>query len=453
MQFVLISITAALGGLLFGYDTGVISSALLFVRSVFHLSTAGQSLVAGIVLVGAVLGAIVAGSLSDRFGRRPVILVTALAFVIGALLSAAAGSVAMLLAGRLLIGIAIGVASMLTPLYLAEIAPAASRGAVTSLNQLCITLGILVSYLVGYAFADACRRAGAGCWAWARCRVRSWPLECWCCRKVRAGWRGTTAWPRPRRCCADCVRSPAEVADELATLRTDLLREGGRLVPWSALLAPRLRPALIVGVGLAMFQQITGINTVIYFAPQIFQAAGLSSASVSILATAGVGAVNVALTLVSMWLIDRRRAAGAAVVEPGRHGGDPADPGRRLCARHLGGVGLDHRAVGRGLRGVLRGRTGAGVLAADRRDLPARGARPRHEPRDHLQLGLQPAGDGHLPGPHRAVRPYRHVPALCRADAGRGRPSRPSWCRRRRDAAWRKSRTRWRAGISQRPSP
>ena len=128
MQFVLIAITAALGGLLFGYDTGVISSALLFIRTVFHLSTAGQSIVAGIVLVGAVLGAMVAGSLSDRFGRRRVILVTALAFVIGALVSAAAGSVATLLVGRLLIGIAIGVASMLTPLYLAEISPAASAG-------------------------------------------------------------------------------------------------------------------------------------------------------------------------------------------------------------------------------------------------------------------------------------------------------------------------------------
>ena len=115
MQFALISATAALGGLMFGYDTGVISSALLFVGTVFHLSTAGQSIVAGIVLVGAVLGAIVAGSLSDRFGRRRVILVTALAFVIGALFSAVAGSVGMLLEGRLLIGVAICVASMLTP--------------------------------------------------------------------------------------------------------------------------------------------------------------------------------------------------------------------------------------------------------------------------------------------------------------------------------------------------
>jgi sugar porter (SP) family MFS transporter len=304
VQFALISATAALGGLLFGYDTGVISGALLFIRTAFHLSTGGESIVVSIVLVGAVIGATVAGSLSDRFGRRRVILVTALLFVIGALISAFAGSVGTLLAGRLLIGIAIGVASMLTPLYLAEISPAASRGAVTSLNQLCITLGILVSYLVGYAFATT-----PGGWRWML------GLGVVPGAVLAAGMLVLPESPRwlaghQRLPQAEAVlrrlRPPqADVAEELSALRTDLLREGGRLAPWSALLAPELRRALIVGVGLAMFQQITGINTVIYFAPTIFESAGLPSASVSILATAGVGVVNVALTVVAMWLIDR----------------------------------------------------------------------------------------------------------------------------------------------------
>jgi sugar porter (SP) family MFS transporter len=306
MQFALIAATAALGGLLFGYDTGVISSALLFVRTVFHLSTAGQSIVAGIVLVSAVLGAIVAGSLSDRFVRRRAILVTALTFVIGALPSAVAGRVGTLLVGRLLIG---GVASMLTPIYLAEIAPAASRGAVTSLNQLCITLGSLVSYLVGYAFAATPEgwrwMLGLGAVPGAILAAGMLVLP----ESIR--WlAGHNRIPQAEAVLRRLRASPVEVTRELASLRSDLLREGGRLVPWSALLAPRLRPALVIGVGLAMFQQIIGINTVIYVAPQIFQAAGLSSALVCILATAGVGAVNVAVTLVSILLIDRvgRRA-------------------------------------------------------------------------------------------------------------------------------------------------
>ena len=138
MSFYFIAGIAALGGLLFGYDTGIISAALLFIRQVLDLSPTMQGILVAIVLAGAALGAATAGSLSDRFGRRRVILAAALLFVVGALLSALATNLTVLLIGRFLVGLAIGIASMLTPLYLAEISPASDRGAVVSLNQLCI---------------------------------------------------------------------------------------------------------------------------------------------------------------------------------------------------------------------------------------------------------------------------------------------------------------------------
>jgi sugar porter (SP) family MFS transporter len=302
MRFGFIATIGALGGLLFGYDTGVISSALLFIRTEFHLSSGGQSIVAGIVLAGAVIGAMIAGPLSDRFGRRVVILGTAIAFVVGAVISAFAGGVEMLLIGRFIIGIAIGVASMLTPLYLAEIAPTASRGAITSLNQLCITIGILISYLVGYAFAEVDHG-----WRWSL-GLGAVPGIVLALGMLvlpeSPRWLAGRGEIREAETALRRLRGPAaDVSDELSALRTDAMNEG-RLVPWSRLFTPQVRPVLIVGIGLAMFQQITGINTVIYFAPQILEAAGMSSASVSILATAGVGAVNVALTLVSIRLID-----------------------------------------------------------------------------------------------------------------------------------------------------
>jgi MFS family permease len=146
MYFYLIAAVAALGGLLFGYDTGVISGALLFIRQVMSLSPTMQGLVVAIALAGAAIGAATAGYLSDRNGRRLVILGAGLLFIAGALISAVAQGVVVLAIGRFLVGLAIGVASMLTPLYLAEISPARVRGAIVSLNQLCITGGILVSY-------------------------------------------------------------------------------------------------------------------------------------------------------------------------------------------------------------------------------------------------------------------------------------------------------------------
>jgi sugar porter (SP) family MFS transporter len=303
MYFYLIASVAALGGLLFGYDTGVISGALLFIREVMALSPTMQGIVVAIALAGAAAGSAAAGYISDRTGRRPVIMGAGLLFIAGAVISAIAQDVTTLLIGRLLVGVAIGVASMLTPLYLAEISPARDRGAIVSLNQLCITGGILVSYLVGYALAN-----GSSGWRWMLA-LGALPGI------ILSG--GMLVLPESPRWLAGHGRLPdaeavlrrlrgtTDVSAEVNSLRTDILREGRLPSGAAELLSPRLRRPLIIGIGLAMFQQITGINTVIYFAPTIFQSAGLSSAATSILATAGVGAVNVIMTIVSIRLIDR----------------------------------------------------------------------------------------------------------------------------------------------------
>ncbi len=303
MSFYFIAGVAALGGLLFGYDTGVISGALLFIREALALSPTMQGIVVAIVLAGAAIGAAVAGALSDRLGRRRVILAAALLFVLGAVLSALAAGVTALLIGRFFVGLAIGIASMLTPLYLAEIAPARDRGAVVSLNQLCITIGILVSYLVGFALATA----PLG-WRWML-GIGALPGIILAIgmmilpespRWLAGHGRMEDAGAVLRR-----LRGNADVTEELTALRTDIAREGRQLAGGGELFSARMRRPLAIGIGLAMFQQITGINTVIYFAPTIFETAGLPSAAISILATAGVGLVNVIMTIVSIRLIDR----------------------------------------------------------------------------------------------------------------------------------------------------
>jgi SP family galactose:H+ symporter-like MFS transporter len=301
MKFLLVATIASLGGLLFGYDTGVISGALPFLKQDFTLNARMLGVATSAVLVGATLGAAGAGAVSDMFGRRRVILIVALLFVAGALGSAAAHTLPVLLAARAVVGVAIGIASMLTPLYLSEIAPKRIRGFIVSMNQFCITLGILVSYIVDYLLADA-----ADNWRWmlGLGAVPGLILFLGMLTLPESPrWLAGHGRLDAARAALGHMREPAEVEAELVELRTDLARDG-RLVPWSALLSPHVRMPLIVGVSLAVFQQITGINTVIYYAPTIFQSAGMSSASVAILATAGVGLVNVIMTVVAMRLLD-----------------------------------------------------------------------------------------------------------------------------------------------------
>ena len=297
--------TAAVCGLLFGYDTGVISGALLFLKKDFALSTFSQGLVTGAVLFGAAPAAGFSGRLADSFGRRRLVIAVAFLFLVASLMTSLAPDMVWLIAGRILVGVAIGVCSYIGPLYISEISPAGSRGALVSLNQLLITVGILVSYLVDYLLA-----AGEH-WRWmfGVAAVPSILLGVgmlllpesprWLVRQGRYGLA--------REVLLRVRSDEGEVDEELRVVELFALETHGHngRPRWAELLAPEYRPALIVGIGLAIFQQITGINTIIYYAPTIFQLAGLGSAAQSILATAGVGAVNVLMTVASLRLLDR----------------------------------------------------------------------------------------------------------------------------------------------------
>ena len=302
MRIAIIAGTAALGGLLFGYDTGVISSAILLLREAFHLSNLMLGVVTSLALAGAALGAGVGGPLSDRYGRRPILIVTACIFVVGGLVSAFAMSLPMLLIGRFIVGLGIGGASMLTPLYLAEIAPARERGALVSFSQLAVTVGILVAYLVGYAFA------ADGAWRWML-GLGATPgvvlaIGMLMLPETPRWLAGHGHLDQAKKALLRLRGVTIDIEPEMARLRADL-QPDIKALPTSRLGHSAARLPLIVGIGLAMFQQVTGINTVIYYAPVIFQSSGLSSASAAILATAGIGIVNVVMTVIAIWLVDR----------------------------------------------------------------------------------------------------------------------------------------------------
>ena len=302
---VITSAITALGGLLFGYDTGVISGALLYVTHDLGYSTAHpmssfqQELVTSLLLVGAVIGASIAGRVADQIGRRKTVLITALIFIVGVLLAAFSPSLAVLLIARLVIGVAVGGASMVVPLYIGEAAPPHIRGALVSLNQLAITIGILVSYLTDYWLAG----------------TQNWRLmfglavipavllfvgmlfqresPAWLIKKGRDD-EARAVLTRLRYASSDIDAEIREVR-EVSRAKTTSVRE---------MFGRALRPMLLVGVMLAIFQQITGINTIIYYAPSLLSNAGFGDQA-ALLANVVNGVVNVSMTIVAIRLLDK----------------------------------------------------------------------------------------------------------------------------------------------------
>ena len=237
-------------------------------RSLFQLSSTQTELAVSIVLAGAALGAAVAGYFADRFGRKPVLIVDAVIFGVFAIVTGSANGLALFLVARFLVGVAVGVASMITPLYIAEVAPARIRGALVTLNQLAIVTGIVVAYYVDYLFS------GAGNW---RAMFISAVVPSVVLLVALVFLPESPRWLATQQRLDEALRilSRVETAEE-AQRNLQELREVTETdnLSFGDLFALRFRRPLLIGVLLAVFQQITGVNTIIYYTPTILQMAG-----------------------------------------------------------------------------------------------------------------------------------------------------------------------------------
>ncbi|MET8115995.1 sugar porter family MFS transporter [Streptomyces prasinus] len=297
-----------LGSFLFGFDTGIISGALLFIREDFGLNSFEQSSVVSVLLLGAVVGALASGRIADRYGRRPLLAGLGVLFFLGVVAAALANGYGVLLLGRVIMGLAVGGVSATVPTYLGEMAPAQVRGRVLSLNQLLISTGLLVSYLVNWAFSGSENWRGMF-WIGG---VPSLLLVLACLWLPESPvWSLTHGKTDQARRTLDKVTEPGGTDLVVSRFgRTGQEGERRRKEPGSgsgnlkALWAPAVRPALLVGVILATLQQFSGINTILYYAPTIMGQAGLS-ASNAIFYSVFIGVINVIITVVSLNLVDR----------------------------------------------------------------------------------------------------------------------------------------------------
>ena len=303
-----VCLIAAIGGLLFGYDTGVISGALLYIKSDLHAGSFEQEAIVAAVLLGAMVGAAGAGYLADRIGRRPTKLIAGVVYLLGALGCALSINAGMLIGFRFFLGLAVGTASFVAPLYISEMAPPRTRGGLVSFNQLAVTTGILAAYIANFAFKDL-----TGNWRWML-GLAAVPGAA-----LVIGMLSVPQTPRwlvsaGQRDKARVVLNKLRARDQQADVDAEMdgiveANDKEHQASIGDLLRPSIRPLLLVGLVLAVAQQFVGVNTVIYYAPTILADTGLSN-SQSLANTVFVGVTNVVFTVVAVLLLDRvgRRA-------------------------------------------------------------------------------------------------------------------------------------------------
>lgn len=316
LYVVVVCLTAGLGGFLFGFDTAVISGAINFLRVQFHLDALMEGWIMSSALVGCVGGAAAAGFLSDKLGRKKVLLYSAILFVVSAVGCAVATAPAFLVVSRIVGGVGVGFAAMVAPMFISELSPASMRGRLVSLYQLAITIGILVSYLTN---------AGLLHYATGHLAGNDSFLGFYLVTEVWRGMLGSNAIPAllffillffvpesPRWLIKDGkeevakkilarINGDQDAKAELNDIKSTISEGKGR---FKQLLAPGIRIALIIGLVLPFLSQLTGITTVMYYAPAIFEKAGLGISS-AMGSAAIIGFFNMIFTVFAIWKIDK----------------------------------------------------------------------------------------------------------------------------------------------------
>jgi MFS transporter, SP family, arabinose:H+ symporter len=297
----LISTVAALGGLLFGFDTAIISGTIAFIQPYFQLNEVALGWAVSSVLVGCAIGAAVAGKLSDMFGRKKILLWCGVLFALTGIGTGFSYSLPAFISFRILGGLAVGAAAMVGPMYIAETAPAYLRGRLVSVYQLAIVSGILLAYFSNYILADA----GAAAWRWmfASQTIPSLLfIICLLFVPETPRWLVKNNKMEAAKKVLQQVGGEVYAAEELNAINQSFKHH--QLVNWRDLLLPKYSKVMRAGCIIAVFQQITGINAILYYAPEIFKQTGVSSNN-ALLQTIGIGIIMLLFTFVAIWLVDK----------------------------------------------------------------------------------------------------------------------------------------------------
>ena len=311
------AVVAAIGGILFGYDTAVISGTISSVSGQFSLDTIQQGWYVGCALVGSIIGVLFAGTLSDSIGRKKTMLIAATLFCLSAIFCAASAGFVQLVCFRIIGGMGIGIVSIVSPVYISEVSPADRRGTMVSLYQLAVTIGFLAAYIVNFWIQDAAQSAqySSGWWRhvmqdemW-RGMLGSMTVPAimyfiviffipesprWLIVKGEGGKASAIL----TRIYSDRAAAETQMSETKASI------EGETVSEWKALLQPGILKAVIIGSAIAILGQSMGVNAVLYYGPEIFSDAGLSSGD-SMFSQVLVGAVNMLTTVIAVFIIDK----------------------------------------------------------------------------------------------------------------------------------------------------